>query len=72
MTLKTPQIDAQVKAPPQPHRAAAEPDRPAPQRIPFREQLRLPNTEYRSGFGKWLAGGESLDDHAGKEVLQQP
>ena len=39
MTLKTPETDAQVKAP-------LAPDRPAPRRIPFRERLRLPDKEY--------------------------
>ncbi|HEY3626613.1 MAG TPA: hypothetical protein VGL00_10020, partial [Terracidiphilus sp.] len=61
MTLKTPEIDTQVKRPPKP-------DRPVLRRIPFREQLALPSTEYRSAFGKWLASGEPLDGHGGKEA----
>ena len=40
-------------------------DRPGPQRIPFREQLREPSLDYRSPIGSWLARGEPLDDHAG-------
>src|SRR5580765_3165388 len=42
------------------------------QRIPFREQLAQPSLEYRSAFGKWLARGESMDDHAGQEVATHP
>src|SRR5580765_6250422 len=42
------------------------------QRIPFREQLAQPSLEYRSAFGKWLARGESMDDHAGEEVTTHP
>ena len=36
-----------------------------PQRIPFREQLPQPTLEYKSAIGRWLARGESLDDHVG-------
>jgi hypothetical protein len=36
-----------------------------PKRIPFRERLPQPSLEYRSGFGKWLAGGESVTEHSG-------
>src|SRR5580765_2744494 len=42
------------------------------QRIPFREQLAQPSLEYRSAFGKWLARGESVSDHAGEEVATHP
>jgi hypothetical protein len=42
------------------------------QRIPFREQLPQPTFEYKSAIGRWLARGESLDDHAGAEVSTHP
>jgi hypothetical protein len=41
-------------------------------RIPFRERLPQPSFEYRSSIGKWLARGESVDDHAGQEVVTHP
>ena len=41
-------------------------------RISFREQLWQPSLEYRSAFGKWLARGESVSDHAGQEVATHP
>jgi hypothetical protein len=43
-----------------------------PQRIPFREQLSQPTFEYKSANGRWLARGESLDDHGGAEVSTHP
>ena len=42
------------------------------QRIPSREQLPQPTSEYRSAIGRWLARGESLDDHGGVEVSTHP
>jgi len=44
----------------------------AVKRIPFRERLPQPSLEYRSAFGKWLARGESVDTHAGKEITPHP
>src|SRR5437879_4978303 len=41
-------------------------------RISFRKQLWQPSLEYRSAFGKWLARGESVGDHAGQEVATHP
>jgi hypothetical protein len=41
-------------------------------RIPFREQLAQPSLEYRSAVGRWLRGGESVDDHAGGAVATYP
>jgi hypothetical protein len=41
-------------------------------RIPFRERLAQPSFEYRSFVGKWLARGESVGDHAGREVTTHP
>ena len=41
-------------------------------RIPFREQLAQPSLEYRSAVGKWLRGGESVEEHAGQVVGKYP
>jgi hypothetical protein len=41
-------------------------------RIPFREQLAQPSLEYRSAVGKWLRGGESVDEHVGQVVGKYP
>ena len=41
-------------------------------RIPFRRRLPQPSLEYRSRVGRWLAGGESVDDHAGGAVATHP
>ena len=41
-------------------------------RIPFRQRLPQPSLEYRSVVGRWLARGESVDDHAGEEVVTHP
>jgi hypothetical protein len=43
-----------------------------PHRIPFRERLAQPTLEYKSVIGRWLARGETLDDHAGKEIHTHP
>ena len=43
-----------------------------PQRLPFREQLPQPTLEYKSVIGRWLARGESLDDHTGGEISTHP
>src|SRR4029434_10302138 len=40
--------------------------------IPFREQIPQPSTEYRSAVGRWLRGGEPLDDHAGRAGTTYP
>ena len=42
------------------------------QRIAFREQLPQPSLEYRTAIGRWLARGESVDDHAEREVGTHP
>ena len=41
-------------------------------RIPFRRRLAQPSLEYRSRFGRWLARGESVDDHAGQALKTHP
>ena len=41
-------------------------------RIPFRQRLAQPSLEYRSRFGRWLARGESVDDHAGQALKTHP
>jgi hypothetical protein len=46
--------------------------RPMPKRIPFRSRLPQPSIEYRTPLGKWLRGGEPLDDHAGEKVVTHP
>ncbi len=43
-----------------------------PQRLPFREQLPQPTLKYKSVIGRWLARGESLDDHTGGEISTHP
>ena len=50
----------------------ASPGMGARQRIPFRQQLRQPSLEYRSGLGQWLSRGESVDGHAGQTVATHP
>jgi hypothetical protein len=50
----------------------ASPEPGARQRIPFRQQLRQPSFEYRSGLGQWLSRGESVDGHAGQRVATHP
>ncbi len=47
-------------------------ERRAPNRIPFRERLPQPTLEYRSVIGRWLARGETLDDHTGAEIPTHP
>jgi hypothetical protein len=44
----------------------------SPQRIPFRQQLVDESQEYRSAFGKWMAGGEPIEDHAGRTIGTHP
>jgi hypothetical protein len=51
---------------------ATHPERKGAERIPFRERLPQPSFEYRSAVGKWLARGESVDDHAGHEAATHP
>ncbi len=51
---------------------AASRERRTSQRLPFREQLPLPTLEYKSVIGRWLARGESLDDHTGGEISTHP
>ena len=43
-----------------------------PHRIPFREQLRQPTSEYKSVLGRWLTRGEPLDDHTGTSLSTHP
>src|SRR4029453_2163084 len=40
--------------------------------IPFRAQIPQPSTAYRSAVGRWLRGGDPLDEHAGHEVATYP
>jgi hypothetical protein len=70
--METPEISEE-------HRVASESGRPAearerriPQRLLFREQLPQPAIEYKSVIGRWLARGESLEDHAGAAVPTHP
>ncbi len=70
---KTPGIREEQKT------GSREPESPAasreprmPQRLPFREQLPQPTLEYKSVIGRWLARGESLDDHTGSETPTHP
>jgi hypothetical protein len=46
----------------------SQPERRSHKRIPFRQQLPQPSTEYRSAIGKWLARGETVDHQVGPEV----
>jgi hypothetical protein len=48
------------------------PERRAHKRIPFREKLPQPSSEYKSAAGKWLSHGESMDHQAGPEVTTHP
>jgi hypothetical protein len=48
------------------------PDRPRPKRIPFRRRLPQPSLQYRSAVGKWLAGGEPVDEEGGHEPATHP
>jgi hypothetical protein len=41
-------------------------------RIPLRERLAQPSLEYGSALGKWLSGGERLDDHPDAAVATHP
>jgi hypothetical protein len=41
-------------------------------RIPFRERLPQPSLAYGTAFGRWLAGGETVDDQVGQEVATHP
>jgi hypothetical protein len=50
----------------------AQPERREDTRISFREQIPQPSLQYRSAIGKWLSGGESVDDHAGRAVATHP
>jgi len=47
-------------------------DTVTPKRIPFRTRLPVPTVKYRSAIGRWLARGESVDDHAGAESTTHP
>jgi hypothetical protein len=47
-------------------------ERRAPKRIPFREKLEQPSATYRSALGRWLARGESVDDHTGPDATTHP
>ena len=48
------------------------PEHRARQRIPFRQQLPQPSTEYRSTVGKWLSRGEALDHQTAHEAATHP
>jgi len=48
------------------------PEGRAHKRIPFREKLPQPSSEYKSAIGKWLSHGESVDHQAGQEVPAHP
>jgi hypothetical protein len=50
----------------------AQPERLKYTRIPFRERLPQPSLKYRSAIGKWLSCGESVDDHAGRQIVTHP
>ena len=50
----------------------APPKRQIPSRIPFRVRPAQPGFEYKSPFGRWLAGGACLDDHAGAQIHTHP
>jgi hypothetical protein len=62
-----PQMPVQVTVAP-----GAQPERGKYTRIPFRERLPQPSLEYRSAIGKWLSCGESVDDHAGRQIATHP
>src|SRR6476660_6594417 len=64
-----------MRSPSDEQRTASEPgtrERGVPQRRPFRQQLPQPTIEYKFALGRWLARGESLDDHAGEEIQTHP
>jgi hypothetical protein len=42
------------------------------ERLSFRQEAPQPALEYRTAVGKWLARGESLDGHGGREVPTHP
>lgn len=69
--MTTPRIGGEIKTVSE---STSTPDnRQIHQKIPFREQLPQPTSEYRSAIGRWLARGESLDDHGGGvEVSTHP
>ena len=70
---KTPGTSAEQKTVPrEPESPAASRGPRVSQRLPFREQLPQPTREYKSAFGRWLARGESLDDHPVGEVTAHP
>ena len=51
------------------------PPSPAPREamhIPFRRQIPQPSLAYRSALGRWLARGEAVADHGGREVKTHP
>src|SRR6516164_4677415 len=48
----------------------AAPERRDHKRIPFRQRLPQPSIEYRSAVGKWLSGGEPVDE--GHQVATRP
>jgi hypothetical protein len=50
----------------------AQPERREDTRISFREQIPQPSFDHRSAIGKWLARGESVDDHAPGAVATHP
>ncbi|HEY3706676.1 MAG TPA: hypothetical protein VGL22_16555 [Terracidiphilus sp.] len=72
MTLKVPETDTGAKASREPDGTAAAPDQMPNQRIPFREQLQVPKPEHKSGLRRWMASGEPLEEHAGKNMHRHP
>jgi hypothetical protein len=50
----------------------AQPERRENTRVSFRQQVSQPSLEYRSAVGKWVSRGESVDDHAAREVATHP
>jgi hypothetical protein len=70
---KTPGISEEQKAVSrQSEHPTSSHERQISQRLPFREQLPQPTLEYKSGIGRWLARGGSLEDHAGAQIPTHP
>jgi hypothetical protein len=69
MMMKTPETGNEQKTV---SKASASPTSSRDGLIPFRNQLPQPAFEYKSILGKWLARGESLDDHAGASIPTHP
>src|SRR6516162_304029 len=73
MMIKTQGLGEEQKASAGSPPSCGAPDpRWVPHRIPFREQLRQPTSEYKSVLGRWLTRGEPLDDHTGTSLSTHP